>query len=486
MHTSIGRRFGRRSLAVAASAGLAALSIVAVTGPADASSSTPTQPLTWNVGTTDNAPLYSGNTGVLNVTITNPATNNYAKRLYNFKVIIPAAAGPVDGSGTPIYSGGSRISFAGREAGVSGPGNWTQSIKPCGTISDCSGVLVVSAAAPLYKSGIAPGASVTASFKLTPPNAATLNFRVIDTDDDYYVTPASRSFDVQLGDASDFGVTVDGLGTASTGGSTWVAGNVTHTIHLAGYANLGTNTTSAVAAGVVTMTLGTDDSQATLVPLFGDGTTNPAAVTTEPDPQNSGRTLYHINLPQQANPAVYDFSLTLKTATLGDAQSITFTKGTTVGVSTVFTVIPGAAASLVLDPVTDVSAPPSGNFNAGDTIDVPVLVKDGFGNIIPFSTGTWSLAVSAANAGTGSFTFPLSSTTPTTDGNGRTCRRRSSPASRRRTGSRSATSKMSPLAGTSTSATPSTSRSWSSTGSATSSPTAPAAGRWETAGAPAR
>ena len=354
MTTSTAGR-GRRLVALAASAGLAVLGLGAVAAPSSAAG-------TQKVGIeiSSDTTVFTSTVTKTDFVVSNPSSNSGSVALYT--IVVPPGVGKV----TP--------------AGVAGPGNWGETVLPCGSTANCSSLVLVYATFPLSSSVLRPGQSMTASISFTTPDSPTsVPFSFIGIGGGLFTTNDTPSLTVVSGQAATLTVTGAAGGTSLTASE---SGSFTLQTYNA------TGQKVPYAGGPARISLGTDDAQAKLT----------LGSTTVPFSAKSGNVPSYADITLPASSTgTYPFSVQFFAA--GGSSVTASIDGLTDWTYEPVTVSPGPAASLVLGQTTDVTA--SGAFTAGDTIDVPVRVKDAYGNILPL---TASSVVLTQNGGAGTFT----------------------------------------------------------------------------------
>ena len=381
-------RRGANAIASLAASALVAIGLVAVVAaPSQASTKLPLQ----FTATVSGGVAYTGDPLNVGLTITNPGANKVVK-LNHVAIVIPRAAdgsllggitpGSVSGVGVPI-----------RPGGASGPGNWIETIRPCGKVTNCSAIVVIDAAAPRTKSGIAPGQSVTAYVGITAPTTPqTLTFRGLECDD-AFALPGTASINVVRGDAAKFLVTVSPGSIAASG-----------VIHITVKGVLGDGVTPrGYKGGQVRLSFGQGDGAAVVT------STDTPALATTPD-GTKGAVL--VTLPPTTSTQSYGFDAQLFSATLPDSTvTVAEVVGTVTGTSNTYVVVPGVAATIAITGVAPVSGP---LLTAGQDFMTSFRVTDAWNNVIPTSAG--DVSITEDGAGSYAATAGDSGSTVLTDG----------------------------------------------------------------------
>lgn len=347
--TSTGRV--RRLVAGVAAAGLSVIGLAVIAPPSEGAT-------LQNVGVSisSDTTVFTSTVTKTDFVVTNPSANTGSVALYT--IVVPPGVGKV----TP--------------AGVTGPGNWGETVLPCGSTANCSSLVLVYTGFPLSTSVLKPGQSMTASISFTTPDSPTsLPFKFIGIGGGVFTTTDTPTLTVVSGQPAK--VTV----TGTPGGTSLTAGETGH-FTLQTYNN--TSQKVPFGGGTVRISLGTDDPQAKLT--YG-ATTVGFTAKSGPIPSYAD-----IVLPQSSTGS-YDVDVQFFAA--GGSSVTASIAGLADGTYEPVTVSPGPAFALTLGNVTDVTA--SNAFAAGDTIDVPVRVKDQWGNILPLTDGSVTLAQTGGN-----------------------------------------------------------------------------------------
>jgi len=365
----------RRAVAATATLTLALGTVVAAAGTSQAASGP--QPAGVSVAVSGGQAFTSSPTTVA-FTVTNHATNGAS--LAAFTLVVPVGIGAVTA------------------AGVTGPGNWRESVVSCGTSKTCSSLVLVYGTLPLGSSLALPGQSVTASILFTTPaKPGPLAFAMIGIGRGLFTTSDHPTVNVVTGLASKFAVSAPSTVTAGV--------PATFTVQALD-ASTPVPQPIPYAGGAVNIQLGTDDSShgAQVTPTsFGGGA---SAFTGSPS-------TIAVTLPPSATGA-YTFSAVL---TAAGPQSITVTETKPAPDATgtaPLTVAPAPAASIFFDSIQDSSSnPPLPNPTVGKSFVSSFHVTDIYGN--PAYTNLSDVTLGAT--GPGSLT-PISATTasPSQDG----------------------------------------------------------------------
>jgi len=371
-HTSLTRRV---------LSGLAALSVAAVgltfaSAPAHASGDSVNVTASVSGGT-----AYVGQVTTVNFNLVN---NAHSDDFHKFTVVLPPTVSAPPGKTAPV------------PLGVTGAGNWGESIVPCGTVPNCSWLLIVKALMPRWSSRVAPGATITASVSLVPNTAGTVTFPVIHVEDDMFAVLGTPSINVVNQLPGSF--CVSNPGTLTAGAS------VNFTVQAIA---LGTETTAGVpctgkpvgyAGKPVEIKFASDEGSgaAHIVPVApvspGDGAAGVSTQTTASDivfnfgPSTTGK---------------YTFTGTFDVAAPQQAiVAAEVSPGTVAGSSGDFLVNPGPATKLVINSIVDDASQSATKLTAGAVFDAYFNAFDTFGNVTPTPTG----GVSISAGGTGTFT----------------------------------------------------------------------------------
>jgi hypothetical protein len=380
MSSRFGHTTPRRLLAGFAAVALAAVGMTAATASAQASTQT--------VHVTAAADGGTANVGALttvNISVTNQSQSS---NLASFTVVLPPGIAPAPGKTSPTA------------LGVTGGGNWSESITGCGTVPNCSWLLVAKGLLPRSTSLVRPGATLVASVGLVPTVAGSLPFKVINIENGSFTTPdlptitvqnvAAGAFCVQrttpgsvtAGDTETFTVQAIQVGSFGTGPS---ADPCTGTpVGYNGYSNVRVHYTSDDGSTGVTRI------SAVAPVAVGDGTasnpvaTTPSDVTFTFSPSTTGK---------------FTFTGKFQTAALNQSFDVSEVAGTVDGNSGGFAVAAGPAASVTLLSVVD-DATLGTALTPGAKFDATFSVFDAYQNITDSAIGQVALAV----GGTGVFT----------------------------------------------------------------------------------
>ncbi len=346
-----------RRLAVVATAALAMTSVALIAPSATASAATQPVQVVTSVNGVVNGTTYAGDTTTVSFAVTNRSTTG--AKLGAFSIVVPPGLGAVTKGGPGL-------------AGVTAPGNWGETVIPCGTQSNCSAIVLAYASFPLTKSLVGPGGTVTASITFkAPTTAGPLSFPLIGIGNGIFTTPTAPSITVLDGSASILDVVLPA--TAPKAG---VASGITLRSLNA------SNQVVPFKGGNLTVTLGMDDAGATV-----NGQTLPPQPTATP-PIPAGRTVTLALAP--ASSGIVPVPVTFTTA---GHQSIVVDTGTLKGTSAPFDVAPGDATQLRIDSVADTSGQSTDTKPVqGQTFAVGFSVLDGFGNAAAPSSVTASLS----------------------------------------------------------------------------------------------
>lgn len=364
------RRARRRLVTVLVTVVSMTAATMALAAPSQASSLL--QPAGVTVAV-DGGVAYVATATTVAFTVTNKATNGAS--LAAFTLVVPKGVGTV------------------RPVGVTGPGNWREVVASCGAIKTCSSLVLVYGAAPLSTSKAKPGQSVTASIMFTTPvTPGPLAFGMIGLGGGLFTTTDHPTVNVVTGTAAHFLVSAPATLTAGTPAA------VTVQAVDGGFAP------TPYAGGTVQVQLGTDDAGATIVPTSYPGPTSSFSGT----PSRVALTL-----PASASGA-YSFTSVL---TVAGPQSVTVTETRPAPDATGtagLVVVPGPAAHIFFDSITDASAsPPLPNPTAGQLFVAQFHVTDVYNNMAATAPGDVALSAS----GPGSLTaISATPATPTTGG----------------------------------------------------------------------
>jgi len=353
-----------------AAAALAAAGLVGAGTAADAAIATQPAGVSITVDATgSNTALVSSPT-VANVTVKN---NSASASLGAFTIVVPAGVAPV------------------QAVGVQGPGNWRQTVLPCGATANCSALVLVYASLPLSTSVLRPGQSVTSSVRFTTPAAPTsLAFKFLGIGNGLFTTTDTPTISVIQGVAGSFCVTPPGNLVAGATASFTVqaisdgseCGNVA-------VKKIG------IAATSLNVKFNTDDSQGGIAAGIVGG------------PLTGGTNLA-FPLPASST-GLYTFTGTF---TAAGTQSIRVATATAGGNSTGFTVSPSVANKIVVNRVAPKN-PGAMSLTAGAVFTTSYEVTDAFGNVILTPFKDVSISVTG-----GTFTKTGTGTDPVAGGPG--------------------------------------------------------------------
>jgi hypothetical protein len=333
-----------------AAAALAAAGLVGAGTAADAAITTQPAGVSITVDNTGANTALVSSAVVANVTVKN---NSASSTIGVFTVVVPAGVSPV------------------QAVGVQGPGNWRQTVLPCGTTANCSALVVVYASLPLSSSVVRPGQSVTSSIRFTTPAApTTLGFRFLGIGNGLFTTTDAPSINVINGVAGSWCVQNPGNVVAGT--------TKTFTVQAVSDGNECKNVDKkkiGVAATTMTVKFKTDDSAGGIVAGASTG------------PLTGGSTIT-VAL-SASSTGLYTFSGTF---TAAGNQSIDAGTSSAAGNSGDFTVLPDVPAAVTVKSVVDkVSGTTS--LASGAVFVTTYTVSDRFGNAILTPSSGVSIAV---------------------------------------------------------------------------------------------
>jgi len=360
------RRPTRRSVATLAVLSCVSFVVVAQGTPSQASL---LQPASVTVAVTGGAAYVATPTTVA-FTVTNHATNGAG--LSAFTLVVPKGIGTV----TPV--------------GVTGPGNWRESVVACSARATCSSLVLVYGTWPLTQSVATPGQSVIASIMFTTPaTAGPLAFGMIGIGNGIFTTTDHPTVNVVVGDAASFQVTTPAIVTAgATAAVTVQALNVA-------------NAPTPYLGGQVKIQLGTDDGGASIAPTSFVGPT-----LNFPGPPS----YVLVTLPASASGA-YTFNATFHVA---GQQGLTVTETKPLPEATgtgAFTVVAAAAAKITFDSITDITSPIAlPNPTVGKNFVVSFHVNDQYNNQASTAPGDVTLSANGPGSLTAVSSTQASST----------------------------------------------------------------------------
>ncbi len=305
------RAAARRAVAALATVSLAAIGLAAVTAPTDAAT---LQSVRFSVST--GGPAYTSTPIRADFTIANPAANS--RSLAAFTIVVPPGVGRVSG------------------AGVSGPGNWRESVVPCGSVTSCSSLVLVYASLPLSSSLLRPGRSMTASISFTTPSAPrSIAFQLVGIGGGVFTTPDTPTINVIAGDAANFVLTSSSLVSPA---NVAVAGEAqSFTLQAQNVENVNV----PYGPATVRVALGADDTKASL--LYGANPPVLFAPTVD------------VALPYSATGS-YGFSIVFRTAAAPSSVKVTNpSKPVVPGLLSPVTVAAAAPVRITFDTVGDIS-----------------------------------------------------------------------------------------------------------------------------------
>jgi hypothetical protein len=360
----------RRLVTVVAAAALTTAGIAATT--TSASEALVKQPLGFSAKVVGDI-AYVDSTVVVGFTVTNTGTKKNEK-LENFTLVVPPGV-------SSLATGQVNLTTI-KSAGVSGPGNWVETILPCGTTPNCSSLVKVSAGVPREKSGIRPGESVTASISfVTPKDPGQLSFALARVDDDYAL-PAPVVIDVVPGDPALYGLSWDTTAAFKAGS--------THKLTIVAEDKNGNPVASAPAD--IKVTFGTDDSGGVVTPVG----TNVTAVS--PDTADL-RPSFFAHLAGGSSTTKFEVQVYLQTATDGNSAVVAQQVAKPdVNGSAFYSVGPDVPSTVTVDSIVDNNTVPLPNPAANQPFTVSFHVADRFGNVV--TTGAGDVAVTAGGPGT--------------------------------------------------------------------------------------
>ena len=348
------RTVSRRLLSVVAIASTAAAGLAAVASPSGALAP---QSVSFSVST--GGPAYTSTPIKADFTLANPASNTGS--VLAFTIVVPPGVGTVKG------------------AGVTGPGNWRETVLPCGSTSPCSSLVLVYATLPLTTSALKPGKSLIASITFTTPSSPTsLPFKMIGIGNGIFTTKDVPTITVIAGDAADFTITASPTATSSVAGQTQAFTLQSQNVN---------NVNVPYGPGQVRVELGTDDSLATLA--LGAGTPGLFAAPVSPE------TKYSVLLSLPAS-STGTYTLNIGFFRAGPTSiAVNDTTKTSVKGVLPWTVLAGPPASVGLDSIKDGSTTPSlpnpvklknlvASFHLNDQYNNPTMLQ---GSSVSLSAG---------------------------------------------------------------------------------------------------
>jgi hypothetical protein len=300
--------------------------------------------------------------------------------------------------------------------GISGGGNWSESVTTCGTVPNCSWLVVGKALLPRSTSKVRPGATLTASIGLVADAPGTLTFKVIHVEDDDFSVLGTPTITVVGGVAGAFCVTDRNPGKIVAGATK------TFTVQAIAAGSFAVDAspctgryTAYVGTKPVRIHYTSDENPTTLTlinavapVISGDGTATPVGTST------SGADVTF----NFSDSSTGQFTFTARFLTSAHNQSLQATEvspGTVDGNSGGFDVDPGTATQISLTSVYDPTNPALGTaLIVGAPFIATYYVSDDFNNVTTVGDG----AVTGNVAGTGTFTQPLPSTGSTIDTEG--------------------------------------------------------------------
>ncbi len=366
--------FRRRAFVGAAALSVAAAGLAAGATPSSAG----VQTVGFTVGTS--GPAFTSTSIRADFTLTNPSANTGA--VAAFSIVVPPGVGVVRG------------------AGVTGPGNWRESVLACGSVARCSSVVLVYATLPLSTSVLRPGNSLTSSIAFTTPaRTGPIVFRMIGIGNGIFTTTDTPTINVISGDAAAFALNDPALATATPSNST-VAGQ-SQVFTLQAQNTGGSNVPYGPAQ--VRVELGADDPHpATLQLGVGNppvyGSTFPFASLPNPV---SGETKYAVLLPVPASASgLYNLKITFFTAASPTSVSVNdIVKPAVNGNLSGFSVLASTPTAVVLDSIKDGSTtPPLPRPVAGKSLVASFHLTDAYNN--PTTLHASSVALGAPGPGT--------------------------------------------------------------------------------------
>jgi hypothetical protein len=339
-------------MAGVAAAALAAAGLVGAGTAADAAITTQPAGVSITVDNTGANTALVSSAVVANVTVKN---NSASSSLGVFTIVVPAGVSPV------------------QAVGVQGPGNWRQSVLPCGTTANCSALVVVYASLPLSSSVVRPGQSVTSSIRFTTPAGPTmLAFKFLGIGNGLFTTTDAPSINVISGVAASWCVQNPGNVVAGT--------TKTFTVQAVSDGNeckFVSSKSIGVAATTMTVKFKTDDSAGGIV------------AGTSAGPLSGGSTIT-VALPPSST-GLYTFTGTFVTAALN--QSIDAATPTAAGNSGGFDVSPDVPATVTVKSVLD-KATGTTSLAKGAVFVTTYTVADRFSNPILTPSTAVSIDVS--------------------------------------------------------------------------------------------
>jgi hypothetical protein len=350
--------------------GSVTLALMAVGSPSQASSLF--QPASVSVAV-DGGQAYVATPTTVAFTVTNHATNGAP--LAAFTLVVPKGIGTVQ----PV--------------GVTGPGNWRETVVQCGPRATCSSLVLVYGTLPLSQSLARPGQSVMASIKFTTPSRpGPLVFPMIGIGGGIFTTSDKPTVNVVAGTAASFRVTAPASVTAGA------------TAPITVQALNPSNVATPYIGGTVKIQLGSDDNRASITPTSFSGSSATFAGT----PPSVLMTL------PASSTGAYTFNATFYSAA---QQSVTVTETKPLPDATgtaALTVVSAPATAIVFDSIKDVSSTPAlPNPTIGQPFVSSFQVTDSFGNLASTASGDVVLSASGPGSLTAISATPAS---PTQDG----------------------------------------------------------------------
>ena len=393
-------QFRRRLIASLSALAVVGLGLAATTAPAQATSSNDAVSFTASV---DGGTAYAGLLTTAHFTVANVAG---VDDFHKLTIVLPPGISAPPGQSAPTA------------LGVTGAGNWSETVTGCGTVPNCSWLVIAKAMLPRSSSRVRPGANLVVSVGFVPNAAGTLTFNAIHVEDDEFHVLSSASITVQNLLAGTFCAQNTGTSPVNAGESrTFTVQAIQAGTDKGPNGVCGGNPVGFSGYGAVRIHLTTDDtsygSTPRIVPVApvagsGDGS---ASLVTQTSLSDSIFSL------SSSTTGKYTFTATFYKA--ADAQSFDVAEnapGTISGNSGPFQVLAGPAVGVTLVNIDDATNPSvaTTSLTAGSQFDSNFFVSDTYGNVTSAPIG----AVTVNVGGTGKFTplAPSSATTPSTPG----------------------------------------------------------------------
>lgn len=386
----------RRVLAATSAATLAGLGLVAATTPANAS----VQSVSVAASIDGGGSATVGYATTVNFAVTNQSPSS---NLTSFTIVLPPGVSAPVGKTTP------------QALGVSGGGNWSETVTSCGSVPNCSWLLVAKGLLPRATSLVRPGQTLTASVSLVPTAVGTLQFGVINIENGTFTTSSTPSINVTSTAAGSFCVTPS---TTSVQAGQPITFGIQAIQVGTGVGNPCSGTPVGYSAHNVLLHLTTDDGATgslriapSATPPATDGSVSLVSSTTNSSATFAFGTSTSGHYTVVVTPQTAAGAQSLSVQELDASNTLTGVDGD----SGAFAVTPGPAVNVVLESVADHANPSLGtSLTAGAQFDARFYVTDQFNNPTYSTSGQVTLNV----GGPGVFTplAPSDATTPTADG----------------------------------------------------------------------